>query len=228
MSLPFPNRRTAGRALAALVTDLRYRDDLIVLGLPRGGVPVAYEVALVLNAPLDVYIVRKLGVPGHQELAMGAIATGNVQVLNQEVIRDLGIDQIAIERVTATEHRELERRHHLYRGSRPTPPIEHRTVILVDDGLATGTTMRAAVEAIRKLGPRAVVVAVPVGAPSVCHAFTQVVDRMTCAHTPSRFSAIGQWYVDFQPTPDHEVQSLLAEAARRPGQHGNPAVTSSP
>jgi erythromycin esterase-like protein/predicted phosphoribosyltransferase len=215
MNLPFPDRREAGRSLASLLTDLRDRDDLIVLGLPRGGVPVAYEVALALNAPLDVFIVRKLGVPGHEELAMGAIASGNVQVLNDSVVRDLRINQADIDTVAASEQRELYRRERLYRGTHPATPIEGRTAILVDDGLATGATMLAAVQAIRKLGPRAVIIAVPVAAPSACSAFEQVVDRIVCAATPDHFYALGQWYRDFQPTSDHEVQALLADAANR-------------
>lgn len=225
MDLPLRNRREAGRQLAARLIDLRNRDDVLVLGLPRGGVPVAYEIAIALDAPLDVYIVRKLGVPGREELAMGAIATGNVQVLNHEIISDLRISQAAIDAVAATEQRELNRRQRLYRGAQPPPDIRDRTGVLVDDGLATGTTMRAAVEAVRQLGPREIIVAVPIGAPPVCRSFEHVVDRIVCGATPETFYALGLWYEDFRPTSDEEVRSLLAEAARRPGipspgQHG--------
>lgn len=217
MELPLRNRREAGRQIAARLSDLRDRDDVLVLGLPRGGVPVAYEIAIALDAPLDAYIVRKLGVPGHEELAMGAIATGNVQVLNQEIIDDLGIGQAAIEAVAASEQRELNRRQRLYRGAQPPPDMWDRTVVLVDDGLATGTTMRAAVEAVRQLGPRDVIVAVPIGAPPVCRSFEHIADRVICGVTPEGFYALGLWYEDFSPTSDEEVRSLLAEAARRPG-----------
>jgi predicted phosphoribosyltransferase len=178
MNLPLRDRRDAGRQLAALLGDLRHCNDVIVLGLPRGGVPVAYEVALALDAPLDVYIVRKLGVPGHEELAMGAIATGKVRVLNDEVVREIGISQATIDAVTAIEQQELQRRQRLYRGSEGPPDIRDRVVVLVDDGLATGTTMRSAVEAVRQLGPGEVIVAVPVGAPSVCRSFSEIADRV--------------------------------------------------
>ncbi len=216
MDLPLKNRRDAGRQLAAKLEDLKGRDDLFVLGLPRGGVPVAYEVAVALDAPLDAYIVRKLGVPGHEELAMGAIATGDVRVLNDEVISEDKIDQGAIDAVTAREMRELHRRERLYRGTQPAPNVRDRIVILVDDGLATGTTMRAAVDAVQQLGPKEIIIAVPVAAPSVCRAFKQIVDRIVCGETPESFYALGLWYEDFAPTSDDEVRSLLAEAARRP------------
>jgi len=228
MSLPFPNRKAAGQTLAGLLADLRNQDDLLVLGLPRGGVPVAYEVALELDAPLDVYIVRKLGVPGHEELAMGAIASGDVRVLNENVILDFGIGKASIEAVAAMERRELHRRERLYRGTRPAPPIRERTVILVDDGLATGTTMLAAVQAIRQLAPREVIVAVPVAPREAPRAFESLVDRIACVETPARFYALGQWYEDFRPTPDEEVQVLLAKAASRPGPGAGPAVAPTP
>jgi len=215
MHLPFQDRRDAGRQLAPLLADLRDRDDLIVLGLPRGGVPVAYEIALELDAPLDAYVVRKLGVPGHEELAMGAIASGGVLVRNDDVIRHGKIREDAIEAVAATERRELERRERQYRGGRPAHDLRHRTVILVDDGLATGTTMLAAVRAVQKLAPRQVIVAVPIAAPSVCTAFESVVDRVICGATTERFNALGLWYDDFNPTTDDEVQGLLAAAAHR-------------
>jgi predicted phosphoribosyltransferase len=214
MNVPLPNRREAGKQLAILLTDLRDRDDVLVLGLPRGGVPVAYEIALALDAPLDVYIVRKLGVPGHEELAMGAIATGNVRVLNNQVIRDLGVSQQVIETVSAREFLELKRRERLYRGADAPPNVRDRTVVLVDDGLATGTTMRAAIKAVRQLGPQAVIAAVPVGAPSVCHALSQIADRIVCGAMPEKFFALGLWYDDFEPTSDEEVQTLLAAVAR--------------
>lgn len=217
MELPLRDRREAGRQLATRLQDLRDRDDVVVLGLPRGGVPVAYEIAIAIEAPLDVYIVRKLGMPGHEELAMGAIATGNVRVLNDEVVDAERIGQATIDAVVATERRELNRRQRLYRGSQPAPELHDRTVVLVDDGLATGTTMRAAVEAVRQLGPQELIVAVPIGAPPICRSFERIVDRIICGATPEDFYALGLWYEDFRPTPDNEVRSLLAEAARRPG-----------
>ncbi|MDQ3540299.1 MAG: erythromycin esterase family protein [Chloroflexota bacterium] len=217
MELPLRNRREAGRQLATKLLDLRDRDDVVVLGLPRGGVPVAFEIAIALEAPLDVYLVRKLGMPGHEELAMGAIATGNVRVLNDEVIDAERISQATIDAVAATERRELNRRQRLYRGAQPAPELHDRTVVLVDDGLATGTTMRAAIEAVRQLGPREVIVAVPIGAPPICRSFERIVDRIVCGATPEDFYALGLWYEDFRPTSDEEVRSLLAEAARRPG-----------
>ncbi len=217
MDLPLKDRHEAGRQLAAKLKDLRGRNDLVVLGLPRGGVPVAYEIAMALGAPLDVFIVRKLGVPGHEELAMGAIATGHVRVLNDEVVREARITPEVIDAVAATEGRELQRRERAYRGSRPEPAVRDRTVILVDDGLATGSTMRAAVEAMRKLGPRELIVAVPVAAESTCRTFRGDVDRIVCMETPEPFYAIGLWYEDFAPTTDEEVRSLLAQAVRKTG-----------
>lgn len=221
MELPLKNRREAGRTLASELGELHKRDDVIVLGLPRGGVPVAYEVALALDAPLDVFIVRKLGVPGHEELAMGAIATGNVQILNEEIVGDHHISPDAIEAVVASETRELHRRERLYRGTQPPPEVGDRTVVLVDDGLATGTTMRVAVQAIQHLGPQDVIVAVPVAAPSVRRSFEGSVDRIVCGATPEAFYALGMWYEDFSQTSDDEVRSLLAEAAKRPGIAGS-------
>ena len=215
MDLPLKNRRAAGRQLAAILNDLQGRNDLLVLGLPRGGIPVAYEIAVALDAPLDACIVRKLGMPEHEELAMGAIATGNVRVLNDVVIREGQISQAAIDAVTAREQRELHRRERLYRGLRPTPDIRDRTIVLVDDGLATGTTMRAAVETIRPLGPRKIIVAVPVSARNVCRAFARIVDRIVCGKTPEPFHSLGQWYEDFTPTSDEEVRFLLAESQRQ-------------
>ncbi len=214
MDLPIRDRQEAGRQLATMLSDLRNREDVLVLGLPRGGVPVAYEVATALRAPLDVYIVRKLGVPGHEELAMGAIASGDVRVLNDEVIDGGRIPQASIDTVTAAARRELNRQERLFRGDRPLPDIRDRTVVFVDDGLATGSTMRAAIQAIRQLDPREVIVAVPVAAPSICQAFEQIADRIVCGATPESFVAIGPWYTDFTPTSDDDVRSLLAKAAR--------------
>lgn len=208
----YADRTEAGRQLAAKLDHYRDRPDVLVLGLPRGGVPVAYEVAQALHAPLDVFIVRKLGVPGHEELAMGAIATGSARVLNDNVLRILPIPQHVIDAVAARETRELERRERLYRGDRPPPDVRGRTVILVDDGLATGSTMRAAVKALRQLKPAKIVVAVPVGAPETCAEFQDEADEAICAAMPDPFYAVGYWYANFEPTSDEEVRSLLAEA----------------
>jgi putative phosphoribosyl transferase len=183
---------------------------VIVLGLPRGGVPVAAEVAAVLRAPLDVYIVRKLGVPGHEELAMGAIAAGGVRVLNDTVIRRLGIPDEEVDRVAARETAELERRLRAYRGDRPLPTVEGNVVIVVDDGLATGSTMRAAVAALAAQRPDRLVVGVPVGAPPTCSALAEEADEVVCVRTPRFFEAVGQWYRDFSPTTDKEIALLLA------------------
>jgi predicted phosphoribosyltransferase len=190
------------------------RPDVVVLGLPRGGVPVAFEVARALGVPLDVFLVRKLGVPGHRELAMGAIASGGVRVLSSEVVRELMISDEAIAQITGEERRELERREALYRGDRPPPDVRDRTAILVDDGLATGSTMRAAVAALRQQGPARIVVAVPVAAPSVCDDLRAEVDEVVCALQPTPFVAVGLWYDDFSPTTDDEVRRLLQEAHR--------------
>jgi len=186
---------------------------VIVLGLPRGGVPVAYEVATRLRVPLDVFIVRKLGVPGYEELAMGAIASGGVRVLNEDVVRQIPNAAAIIEAVTAQETAELERREREYRDGRPAPELRGRTVILVDDGLATGATMRAAVAALRQQGAAKIVVAVPVGAPETCAEFAEEVDETICAITPEYFRAVGQYYDDFSQTTDDEVRALLAAAA---------------
>jgi predicted phosphoribosyltransferase len=187
---------------------------VLVLALPRGGVPVAFEVARALRAPLDLFLVRKLGVPGQEELAMGAIATGGVRVLNDEVVRVLGIPEEAIEDVTREELMELQRRERAYRGDKPSPDVRDRTVILVDDGLATGSTMRAAVAALRQQNAGRLVVAVPVGAPSTCEELAPEVDDIVCAITPEPFQAVGLWYQDFSQTSDEEVGKLLAEANR--------------
>ena len=208
----FRDRTHAGRELAGLLRAYAGRPDVVVLALPRGGVPVGYEVARALGAPLDVFVVRKLGVPGREELAMGAIAGGNVRVLNLDVVRGLGIPREVIERVTADEARELERRERAYRGEgRPPPPAPRgRTVILVDDGLATGSTMRAAVMALRELEPARIIVAVPVGAPEACAALGALADECVCLSTPHRFRGVGLWYDDFSQTSDAEVRELLS------------------
>ena len=215
METIFSNRAEAGQLLAEKLEKYAGRDDVIVLGLPRGGVPVAYEVARRLGVPLDVFIVRKLGVPGFEELALGAIASGGVRVLNEDVIRALPNANALIESVTTRELAELGRREQIYRDGRPAPDIGGRTVILVDDGLATGATIRAAVAALRQLGAAKIVVAVPVGAADTCREIEQEVDETVCAMAPEWFQAVGQFYEDFSQTSDDEVRELLARAARR-------------
>jgi predicted phosphoribosyltransferase len=211
----FRDRSEAGRALAAELQRYAGRDDVLVLALPRGGVPVAYEVARTLGAPLDVFLVRKLGVPGHEEYAMGAIAEGGAMVLSQDVIEQLRIPPAAVQAVVQKELAELERRAALYRRGLAAPNMRGRTVILVDDGLATGSTMRAAVQALRSLGPARIVVAVPVAAPETCEALRAEADEVICARTPEPFYAVGLWYEDFSQTSDDEVRELL-EHARTP------------
>ena len=211
---PFTNRRDAGRALATHLAQEVALADPLVLALPRGGVPVAYEVATALGAPLDVFLVRKLGVPGHEELAMGAIATGNVQVLNPDVVDHLGIPDYAIQAVAAREREELARREREYRGDRPPPDVRGRDIVLVDDGLATGSTMRAAAAALRRMGPSRIVVAVPVASPDTCAEFRAEVDDIVCVRTPEPFYGVGLWYEDFSQTSDDEVRDLLARAER--------------
>jgi putative phosphoribosyl transferase len=208
----FANRREAGRILAPLLRKYADSDDVLVLALPRGGVPVGFEVAQALRAPLDVFIVRKLGVPGHDELAMGAIATGGVRVLNDDVVISLELEPEIIDAVAVREEKELARRERLYRGARPVPDVHGRTVILIDDGLATGSTMRAAVAALRKQRPARIVVAVPVAAPETCEEFKTEVDEVVCAATPRMFNGVGRWYEDFSQTTDEEVHELLAQA----------------
>jgi putative phosphoribosyl transferase len=209
----FKNRTEAGQFLAEKLTKYANRPDVVVLALPRGGVPVAYEVAKQLNAPLDVFVVRKLGVPGHEELAMGAIAAGGVRVLNPDVLSYLLIHEAIIDRVAEFELSELKRRERLYRGNRPPLEVKGKTVIIVDDGLATGSTMRAAVKALRQKQPNKIVVAVPVGARETCDSFKNEVDTMAvCAITPEPFQAVGLWYQDFSQTTDDEVHELLARA----------------
>jgi len=205
----FRNRRHAGRVLASLLRGQAGRPDLLVLALPRGGVPVAFEVAEALQAPLDVFIVRKLGVPGHEEYAMGAIAAGGVRVLSDEVLRTLRIPESAIEAVTRVELRELERRERLYRGDLPPHDVRDRVAILVDDGLATGATMLAAVRALARLRPARTIVAVPTGAADTCQALRAEADEVICAMTPEPFRAVGLWYDDFSQTSDEEVRDLL-------------------
>ena len=209
---PFRDRREAGRVLASLLKSYAGRDDVVVLALPRGGVPVAYEVASALGAPLDVFLVRKLGTPGHRELAMGAIASGGVRVLNDDVVRWYGIPESAIESVAREEAAELERRERAYRDGRPAPDLTNRIVMLVDDGLATGSTMRAAAQAARLHRPSRVVVGVPVGARQTCSEIASVADEVICARMPEPFSAVGQWYLDFDQTEDDEVRDLLQKS----------------
>jgi putative phosphoribosyl transferase len=208
----FRDRRDAGRQLAEELKAYTNRPEVLVFVLPRGGVPVAFEVAHALHAPLDIFLVRKLGVPGHEELAMGAIASGGVRVLNEEVVRTLGIHEQTIERVAAAEQRTLEERERAYRGERPRPVVRGRIVLLVDDGLATGATMRAAVVALRQQEPKRIVVAVPVAAVDTCTELKAEVDEIVCAVTPEQFVAVGQWYQDFSQTTDEEVCELLERA----------------
>jgi putative phosphoribosyl transferase len=210
----FRDRSDAGRLLADRLSDYAGREDVVVLGLPRGGVPVAYEVAKALDAPLDVFVVRKLGLPGHPEHAMGAIATGGVLVLDESLLRRLGVSRETVERTVAAEARELQRREAAYRGDRARADLTGKTVILVDDGLATGSTMRAAAEAVRRYDPARIVVAVPVAAEETCDQFRDAVDEIECAVTPEPFYAVGLWYEDFAPTTDEEVRGLLARRAR--------------
>lgn len=204
----FNDRRDAGIRLAEQLATLQLHDP-VVLALPRGGVPVGFEIAQRLHAPLDVLVVRKLGVPGHEELAMGAIASGGARVLNQEVIRPLKINAEMIERVAAREQSELERRERMFRGDRPPTPVAGRSAVLVDDGLATGATMRAAAESLRQLQPREIIAAVPVGASSSCMMLSRVVDRLVCLEQPEPFYGVGLWYNNFEQTTDEEVRSLL-------------------
>jgi putative phosphoribosyl transferase len=218
MLIKFPNRTAAGQMLAKHLTAYSHREDVLVLGLPRGGVPVAFEVATALNVPLDICLVRKLGVPGHPELAMGALArlndgiTGDVRILNHDVINYLGISQWVIDEVTALEWQELQRRDRAYRGDRPILNVKNKTIILIDDGIATGSTMRAAIAILQKQQPAKIIVAVPVAAPITCEELRSEVDEIVCLSTPELFSAIGAWYQDFTQTTDEEVRELLAKS----------------
>jgi predicted phosphoribosyltransferase len=210
----FRDRRDAGRVLAGLLAHYRGRDDVVVLALPRGGVPVGFEVAKALRAPLDVFLVRKLGAPGHEELAMGAIASGGVVVVNDDVLRGLRIKPAAVRRAAELEGRELARREYAYRQGRPPPDVRGKVAIIVDDGLATGSSMRAAVNALQQLHPARIVVAVPAAPTSTCRELEAVVDEVVCATTPSPFQAVGAYYLDFTQTTDDEVIRLLREASR--------------
>jgi putative phosphoribosyl transferase len=216
MSRPFRNRRDAGRKLAARLAQYAGRTDVIALGLPRGGIPVAFEVAQALGAPLDAFLVRKLGLPGHEEQAIGAIASGGVRVLNEELVRTLNVPASMIELIEERERLELRRRERVYRGSRSAPDVSGRTVLLIDDGLATGATMQAAVAALRQQQPAWIVGAVPVASPDVCQEMATHVDEMVCVETPDHFYAVGLWYREFGPTSDEEVCSLLRRAQETP------------
>jgi putative phosphoribosyl transferase len=215
MSARFHDRHDAGRRLATLLHQYANRGDVVVLALPRGGVPIGAEVAEALDAPLDVFVVRKLGLPWHEELAMGAIASGGIRVLDQELIRVARVSESDIAAVAAREMAELERRERQFRGDRPFPDLSGKTVVLVDDGLATGSTMRAAVEALRVKHPARIVVGVPVAAPETCDAFRELVDEIVCAITPEPFLAVGLWYEDFSQTTDAEVHALLGQHRER-------------
>jgi predicted phosphoribosyltransferase len=206
----FRNRADAGRHLAEKLAAYAHGPDVLVLALPRGGVPVGFEVARAVGAPLDVFVVRKLGVPGYEELAMGAVATGGVRVLNDEIVRGLGISEHEIDAVVERELQEVARRERLYRGDRPPPDVAGRTVILVDDGLATGATMRAAVAALRQQRPARIVIAVSTASPDTSEALKAEADDVVCAMTPEPFFAVGHWYEDFTQTADEEVRELLA------------------
>lgn len=214
----FKNRSEAGRFLAQNLEEYTNNPSVVVLALPRGGVPVAYEVADALKAPLDIFVVRKLGVPGHDELAMGAIATGGIRVLNSRVVDYLDISDETIEAATRREQRELQRRERLYRGPRRAIDVQGKTVIIVDDGMATGSTMRAAVRALRQQKPEKIIVAVPVGARETCESFAKEVDTMcVCAITPEPFDGVGLWYRNFEQTSDEEVRELLTRVAKSQG-----------
>jgi predicted phosphoribosyltransferase len=215
----FEDRKEAGRALAARLRQYAGRSDVVVLALPRGGVPVAAPVADALDAPLDLFLVRKLGTPGHRELAMGAIASGGIRVLNDDVVKWYGIPPAAIDAVAREEEQELVRREATYREGREAPPLEGKIVILLDDGLATGSTMMAAVKAVRQRHPAKIIVAVPVGARDTCDALATIADEVVCVRMPEPFSAVGQWYLDFDQTTDEEVRQLLRTHTRTATPH---------
>ncbi len=219
----FPTRTEAGRRLALLLREYASRKDVIVLGIPRGGVPVAFEVARMLKAPLDVLVLRKLGVPGHEELGFGAIASGGIRALNPEIVEALRISPWDIELVTDREAKELKRREQAYRGRRPALKVKGRTVILVDDGIATGSGMRAAVDALRQMKPAQIVIAVPVAPASTCDHLRGEVDDLICLATPDPFYGVGQFYRDFSQVPDQEVNELLDRAAREVDKQDQPA-----
>jgi len=208
----FRDRTEAGKYLATKLLSYKDRPDVLVLALPRGGVPVAFEVAQALRVPLDIFLVRKLGVPGHEELAMGAISTGGVRVLNEDIVDYLRIPEHVIDAIAAEELKELERRELAYRGNRAEPDVKEKTVILIDDGLATGSTIRAAAQALRQQQPARIVVAVPVSAPETCDEYRIGVDEIICAVTPEPFLGVGMWYLDFPQTTDDEVRDLLERA----------------
>lgn len=210
----FKNREDAGRKLANKLLKYTHRNDVIILALPRGGVPVAYEVAKKLKVPMDVFLVRKLGVPGQEELAMGAIASGGVEVLNKDIVQSIGISRNTIDKVAEKEHKELERREKYYRGDRPKPEIKGKHVMLIDDGLATGASMRSAVRAVRSWNPAEVIVAVPTSAPDTCELFEYEADKIICLSTPEPFYGVGAWYEDFSQTTDEEVSDLLEKAEK--------------
>ena len=210
--MKFKDRTEAGQILARKLTAYANCADVVVLALPRGGVPVAFEIATALNLPLDVFLVRKLGVPGQSELAMGAIANSGVRVLNQDLVRSLRLSDAVIDKVAAQEQQELERRERLYRDNIPIPLLHERTVIIVDDGLATGATMRAAIKAIRQQQPARIVVAVPISSPETCRDLAAQVEEIICVETPQPFCSVGLWYEDFPQTTDEEVRNLLKQA----------------
>lgn len=212
----FRDRRDAGKKLAQKLIDYASREDVIILALPRGGVPVAYEVSVALHVPLDIFIVRKLGWPGHEEMAIGAIASGGVKVLNEDIVRYLNIPDDLITAVAQRELRELERRERVYRGNRPALEVKDRTVMIIDDGLATGASMRAALLGVRGHSPAAIVVAVPTSALETCEALEAEVDRIICASTPEPFYGVSRWYEDFSQITDEEVRILLQNASRQP------------
>jgi len=208
----FKDRTAAGQVLAGKLAAYANRADVLVLALPRGGVPVAFEIAKALKVPLDVFLVRKLGVPGQSELAMGAIASGGVRVLNHEIVQGLGLSDATIDTVTAKEQQELERRDSLYRGNRPFPVVRDRIAILVDDGIATGASMRAAAKALRQQQPAQIVVAVPIAAPESCRELAAEVDEIISVETPQPFYSVGSWYEDFPQTTDEEVRDLMKQS----------------
>ena len=209
----FRDRTEAGQVLASKLTKYLNQVDTVILALPRGGVPVAYEIGKELGLPVDIFVVRKLGVPGHEELAMGAIASGGIRHINRDVVDQLRIDSETIEVASRREQKEIERREQLYRGQRPPVDVRNKTVILVDDGLATGSTMRAAIAALRQHRPARIVVAVPAAAPQTCSEIADEVDEIICATTPEPFYAVGQWYQEFSQTTDEEVRDLLARSS---------------